>query len=442
MDSEMALALGRAVAAIFRNGGHRHRIVVGKDTRLSGYMLEQALASGICSMGADVCLVGPLPTPGIAFITRSMRADAGVVISASHNNYSDNGIKFFDRKGFKLPDDVERRMENLIEAGIPEDVRPTGEFIGKAVRVDDAVGRYIQFLKNTFPDNFTLEGFRVVVDCANGAGYKVAPAVLRELGASVVEIGASPNGLNINKDCGSLHPEKLCETTVNNKAHAGIALDGDADRVIMCDHKGRIVDGDVIMALCADFLNRQGKLTNSTLVATVMSNLALDVAMRERGINVVRTAVGDRYVIQAMRDGDYTFGGEQSGHMIFLRHNTTGDGILAALQVLGIMIHEGKSLADLSTILHPYPQVHKNITVSEKRDMESIPEIYTAIRDCERELGSKGRLVLRYSGTENIARVMVEGEKVSRVEEMAENLAGLISAHLGKNISGHGMSQS
>ena len=432
MDSEMALNLGRAVGAIFRNGGHRHRIVVGKDTRLSGYMLEQALASGICSMGADVCLVGPLPTPGIAFITRSMRADAGVVISASHNPFADNGIKFFDRDGYKLPDSVEERMERLIETGIPEEVRPTGRNIGKAVRIDDATGRYIQFLKSTFPQKYLLEGYRIVIDCANGAGYKVAPAVFRELGADVIKIGTSPDGLNINEGCGSLHPERMCAATVEHKAHVGIALDGDADRVIMCDENGEVVDGDVIMALCADHLKCQGRLTHNTLVATVMSNLALDFAMRDRGIQTVRTPVGDRYVIQAMREGNYTLGGEQSGHMIFLDHNTTGDGILGALQVLAIMIHQSRALSELKTILEPFPQVLLNVNVSEKRDLNSIPAISDAVQSCENELGAKGRLVLRYSGTENIARVMIEGEDKGRISEMASSIAGLVTQHLGQ----------
>ncbi len=430
MDSETALALGRAVAAIFRNGNHRHRIVVGKDTRLSGYMLEQALASGICSMGADVCFVGPLPTPGIAFITRSMRADAGVVISASHNHFADNGIKFFDRYGYKLPDDVEAEMERLVIEGVPESTRPTGEQVGKAQRIDDAQGRYIQFLKNTFPDQYLLDGFRLVVDCANGAGYKVAPSVFRELGATVIEIGCQPNGVNINECCGSLHPQKMCDAVVKHKAHAGIALDGDADRIIMCDEKGAAIDGDVIMALCADYLNRQGELASSTLVATVMSNLALDNSMRARGIDVVRTHVGDRYVLQAMREGGYTLGGEQSGHMIFLKHNTTGDGILAALQVLALMISEGRSLSELKNILEPFPQVLLNVRVAKKKDLRSIPEISRTIEHCERELGTQGRLVLRYSGTENIARVMVEGENKARIEEMASTIAQMITTHL------------
>jgi len=433
MDSETALALGRAVAAMFRNGGHRHRIVVGKDTRLSGYMIEQALASGICSMGADVCFVGPLPTPGIAFITRSMRADAGVVISASHNPYSDNGIKFFDRDGFKLADDIEDRIEELALSGIPENDRPTCENVGRAVRIDDAPGRYIQFLKNTFPRKYLLDGFRVVLDCANGASYKVAPAVFKELGATVIEVGTKPDGININNGCGSLHPKALCKAVVDNNAHVGIALDGDADRIIMCDEKGRVVDGDVIMALCADSLKRRDKLTNNTLVATIMSNLALDHAMQERGIKVVRTKVGDRYVINSMREGDFTLGGEQSGHMIFLKHNTTGDGILAGLQVMAIMMDENKPMSELSNILTPFPQVHKTVRVAEKREMDSIPALAKKIAACQSELGDTGRLVLRYSGTENIARVMVEGASQDRIQEMATSLAGLIDQHLGMN---------
>ena len=433
MDSEMALNLGRSIAAIFRNGTHRHRIVVGKDTRLSGYMLETALASGVCSMGADVCLVGPLPTPAIAFITRSMRADAGVVISASHNKFDDNGIKFFDREGFKLPDEYEIKMEEMILSGLTNIPRPTGNGIGKAVRIDDAAGRYIQFLKNTFPVKYLLDGFTIVVDCANGAGYRVAPAVFEELGARVIRIGVTPDGSNINQDCGSLHTDRLQEVVRQTGADCGIALDGDADRVIMCDEKGSIVDGDVLMAICADRWNRNGKLERNTLVATVMSNLALDYAMQKRGIQVVRTAVGDRYVIQGMRDGQYNLGGEQSGHLIFLDHNTTGDGILGALQVLAIMIQEGKPLSELKQILEPFPQVLFNVEVKEKRDFSVIPELTKAISRCERELGKKGRLVLRYSGTENIARIMIEGENPERIKDMASSLAGLISNHLGQN---------
>ena len=431
MDSEMALNLGRAAAKVFRKNGRRCRIVIGKDTRLSGYMIETALASGICSMGADVCLVGPLPTPGIAFITRSMRADAGVVISASHNSYDDNGIKFFDSYGFKLPDEVELKMENFILHGNMCEDRPTGERVGKALRIDDAGGRYIQFLKTTFPQHSLLEDFTLVVDCANGAGYKVAPAVFEELGARVIKIGTTPDGSNINKGCGSTDTARMQEVVRQTGADCGIALDGDADRVIMCDEKGEVVDGDALMAVCADRMRKNQTLSKNTLVATVMSNLALDHAMQKAGINVVRTAVGDRYVIQAMRDNDYNIGGEQSGHLIFLNHNTTGDGILGALQILSIMMQEGKKLSELKQILEPFPQVLVNLKVREKRDFSVIPEINKTISRCERELGSDGRLVIRYSGTENIARIMVEGKYQDRINEMANQLAGLISTHLG-----------
>ncbi len=431
MDPEMALNLGRAIAVIFKNGNHRNRIVVGKDTRISGYMLETALASGICSMGADVCLVGPIPTPGIAFITRSMRADAGVVISASHNRYDDNGIKFFDREGFKLPDDYELKMEDIILNRMGDIPRPTGNGVGKALRIDDAGGRYIQFLKDSFPQRYLLDGFTMVLDCANGAGYRIGPAVFEELGAKVIKMGTSPDGVNINDKCGSLHTEKLQEMVRQTGADCGIALDGDADRVIMCDEKGQIVDGDVLMAICADRWNKNGRLERNTLVATVMSNLALDQVMHKRGIQVVRTSVGDRYVIAAMREGQYNLGGEQSGHMIFLDYNTTGDGILGALQMLAIMIQEGKKLSELKEILNPFPQVLINVEVKEKRDFSVIPDISKAVSRIERELGKNGRLVIRYSGTENIARIMIEGENPDRIRDMASQLAGLISTHLG-----------
>lgn len=433
MDSEMALSLGRAIAALFKNGGHRHRIVIGKDTRLSGYMIETALASGICSMGADVMLVGPLPTPGIAFITRSMRADAGVVISASHNRFDDNGIKFFDKDGFKLADEKELWMEEFIAEGRSGAMRPVGEGIGKAWRIDDAGGRYVQFLKGAFPHHQTLEGVRLVVDCAHGAGYKVAPAAFQELGAEVIEIGTRPDGININSDCGSLKPERMCELTRRMRANAGIALDGDADRVIMCDERGNVVDGDVIMALAAHDLKERGKLKDNTLVATIMSNLALDRAMEDRGIKVIRTRVGDRYVIEAMREGGYTMGGEQSGHLIFLDKNTTGDGVMGALQVLAIMQRSGKPLSDLAKIFDPYPQVKVDVEVLRKCAFDKIPEIAKTVDAYRGELGGEGRLVLRYSGTENIARVMIEGEDPKRIGNMAADIAGLIHAHLGDN---------
>ncbi len=434
MDSEMALGLGRAVAALFRSGGHKHKIVVGKDTRLSGYMLETALASGVCSMGADVMLVGPLPTPGIAFIARSMRADAGVVISASHNPFDDNGIKFFDRDGFKLPDELELEMEEFIRNGMSGVLRPTGIEIGRAHRIDDAAGRYIQFLKGTFPNALTLDGMRLVVDCANGAGYRVAPAVFTELGAEVIELGTHPDGININEECGSLHTERLGEIVRKVHANAGIALDGDADRVIMCDEKGDIIDGDVIMALAAIDKKSRGVLNKNTLVATIMSNLALDRALRDRGIDVVRTKVGDRYVINAMREGGFNLGGEQSGHLIFLNHNTTGDGIMGALNVLAIMLREERTLSELARVFEPYPQVRVDIEVLRKREFTEIPEIAHALKSFQGELGEGGRLLLRYSGTENIARVMVEGADHCRIRTMANDLAGMIKSYLGSDI--------
>jgi len=434
MGPEMALDLGRAVGALFKNGGHRHRIVIGKDTRLSGYMLETALASGVCSMGVDVWLVGPLPTPGIAFIARSMRADAGVVISASHNRFEDNGIKFFDRDGFKLADELELRMEETVRSGIAPERLATGSEIGKAHRIDDADGRYIQFLKGHFPHRLSLDGLRLVVDCANGAGYRVAPTVFQELGAEVIELGTDPDGTNINDGCGSLHPDRMRELVVRMQANAGIALDGDADRVIMCDERGAIVDGDVIMALAAYDMKRRGKLRKDTCVATVMSNLALDRVMRENGINVVRTQVGDRYVIDEMRRNGYNLGGEQSGHLIFLDHNTTGDGIMGALNVLAAMQRQQRPLSELARIYEPYPQVRMDVAVARKTDFSHIPEIATIVDSIRGELGGDGRLVLRYSGTENIARVMVEGENQHRIRDMAEDLAGLIRNHLGPDI--------
>ncbi|MBN1282519.1 MAG: phosphoglucosamine mutase [Proteobacteria bacterium] len=431
MDSGTALALGRAAAILFARAGHRQRIVVGKDTRLSGYMIETALASGICSAGADVWLVGPLPTPGIAFIARSMRADAGAVISASHNPFDDNGIKFFDSDGFKLPDELELRMEETVLRGGGAPAGPTGASIGKAHRIDDAAGRYIQYLKGHFPGELTLLGLRLVVDCANGAGYRVAPTVFQELGAEVIEIGTRPDGLNINQGCGSLHPERMCGLVRRMKANAGIALDGDADRVIMCDEKGSVVDGDVIMALAALDRKRRGKLARDTLVATVMSNLALDRVMREHGIEVRRTKVGDRYVIDEMRGGGFNLGGEQSGHLIFLDHNTTGDGIMGALNVLAIMLREQRPLSELAKIFEPYPQVRVDVRVQRKVDFGRIPALATALESYRGELGREGRLLVRYSGTEDIARVMVEGSDRGRIRLMANELAGLIGEHLG-----------
>jgi phosphoglucosamine mutase len=431
MTAEIALKLGRAVAYLVRSGPHRHRIVIGKDTRLSGYMLEQAIASGISSMGVDVMLCGPLPTPGIAFITQSMRADAGVVISASHNPYQDNGIKFFSRDGFKLPDDMEREIEKLV-LGEPGDgsgtaefhaLRPTATRIGKATRIDDAAGRYVVFLKSLFPKDLTLDGMTIAVDCAHGAAYKVAPAVFVELGAMVVPLNVKPDGKNINDGCGAVHPEAMARAIAKKGAQLGLALDGDADRVILADERGRIVDGDAIMAVVGRDLMRQKLLAKKTVVATVMSNIGLERALEEGGGRVVRTPVGDRYVVEEMRRCGYNFGGEQSGHLIFLDHVTTGDGICAALNLLAIMQREQKPLSELARCFEPVPQAQLNVAIGQKRPLESLPEVGAAIRSVEKALGHEGRVLVRFSGTENKARVLVEGPDAKRIAGYAERIA-------------------
>jgi phosphoglucosamine mutase len=432
MTTEMAMQIGRAAAYVFKESNRRHRIVIGKDTRLSGYMIENALSAGICSMGVDVLLVGPLPTPGIAYITASMRADAGVVISASHNAFQDNGIKFFYSDGFKLPDDVEMRIEELIESGRIDSLRPIATEVGRAARIDDAKGRYIVFLKSTFPKEFDLTGLRIVVDCANGAAYKVAPAVLRELGAEVIALGVDPDGTNINSGCGSLYPQVIREKVRELRADIGIALDGDADRVIICDEFGNEVDGDHIMAICALDMIKQEKLKKNTLVATVMSNMGLDIALRNAGGAVVKTAVGDRYVVEEMRRGGYNLGGEQSGHMIFLDHNTTGDGTLSALQVLAVMRRTGKPLSELAQCMVSLPQVLLNVRVSERKDIMTIPEIEQRVREVEGLLGDQGRILIRYSGTEPLLRVMIEGNDTLEITTWAREIITLVDRHLGE----------
>ena len=432
MTTEMAMQLGRAAAFVFKNGGkRRHRVVIGKDTRLSGYMIENALVAGICSMGVDVLIVGPLPTPGIAFLTSSMRADAGVVISASHNPYQDNGIKFFSNTGYKLQDELELQIEDLIINHRLDELRPIADEVGKAYRISDAIGRYVVFLKNSFPKDLDLQGLRIVLDCAHGAGYKVAPAVLTELGAEVVPIGVNPNGTNINEGCGSMHPEVMAEKVREYRADLGIALDGDADRVIFVDEKGATVDGDHIMALCGTELIKSGQLKKKTVVATVMSNMGLDIAMKRAGGQVVKTAVGDRYVVEEMLKNGYNLGGEQSGHMIFLDHNTTGDGILSALQVLAIIQRSGKPLSELAQVMTSLPQVLVNVKVRKKSDLTKIKPIKEVMDQVDSELGENGRLLVRYSGTEALLRVMIEGENQSRIETMAEQVAGVVREHLG-----------
>jgi phosphoglucosamine mutase len=424
MTPEMALRLGRAIAYLAAQGKSRQvRVLIGKDTRLSGYLFETAMASGICAMGGRVMLCGPIPTPAVAQLTQSMRADAGVVISASHNPYADNGIKIFGPDGYKLPDAEEREIERLMETTALDEPRVTGANIGSAVKLEDSRGRYVVFCKNTFPTKLTLDGVRIVVDAAHGAAYRVAPAVFGELGADVVALGCKPNGKNINRDCGALHPEHVVSEVVRRGAAIGIALDGDADRVIVVDEKGKVVDGDAIMALCALRMLRRDLLPKRTIVTTVMSNLGLERAIRGAGGRLVRTAVGDRYVVEAMRGGGYSFGGEQSGHLIFLDHATTGDGIVAALQVLAVMLEEGKPLSELaSAAMQRVPQVLENATFSMRLPLEAMDRTRKAMNRIEKELGDRGRLLVRWSGTEPKLRVMVEGEDLSAISGYAQEI--------------------
>lgn len=434
MTTEMAMQIGRAAAHIFKKDGdtRRHRIVIGKDTRLSGYMIENALVAGICSMGVDVLLVGPLPTPGIANITSSMRADAGVVISASHNPFQDNGIKFFSRDGVKLPDATELAIEELIFSKNIDSFRPIATEVGKAYRIDDAAGRYIVFLKNAFPKELDLAGMKIVLDCANGAAYKVAPAVFQELGAEVITLGNKPNGTNINAGCGSLYPDVISEAVRANGADLGIALDGDADRVIFVDEFGNEVDGDHIMAICATDLLKRRKLKKNTLVATVMSNMGLDIAIRNAGGKIVKTGVGDRYVVEEMFKNGYNFGGEQSGHLIFLDYNTTGDGIQSALQVLAIMRRKARRLSELAQVMTALPQVLVNVRVKKKKDITTFPEVAALIADIEGKLNDEGRILIRYSGTEPLLRIMIEGVDSEEIQAWAEEIAGLVRARIGE----------
>ena len=431
MTGEMAIQIGRATAYLFRNTKGKHRIVLGKDTRLSGYMLETALASGICSMGADVLLVGPLPTPGIAFVTVDMRADAGVVISASHNPFYDNGIKIFAGNGFKLPDELEQTIEELIFSGKLKGLRPTGIEVGKAFRIDDAAGRYAVFLKHTFPEQLTLEGLKIAVDCAHGAAYRVAPTVLEELGAEVVCVGVEPDGKNINLNCGSLHPEVISRLVVEQGADLGLTVDGDADRVVFVDNTGRVIDGDHVMAICALDMMQEGTLNKKTLVATVMSNMGLEVVLKDAGGTMVRAPVGDRYVVEEMLNGEYNLGGEQSGHIVFLDYNTTGDGMLTALQVLAIMQKKEVPLAELAKVMVPFPQTLRNIQVKNKKDFSQIPQIQRMIKECQKELGERGRILLRYSGTEPVLRIMIEGENEQTIVRMADAMAETVQKALG-----------
>jgi phosphoglucosamine mutase len=407
-------------------------VVIGKDTRISGYMLETALASGLCSMGVDVLLCGPLPTPAISNLTVSMRADAGAVISASHNPYQDNGIKFFSGDGFKLPDQVESEIEDLIANDKLHHLRPTATSIGKAVRIDDAAGRYIVYAKNTFPRHLTLEGLTIVVDCAHGAAYRVAPAVLQELGAKVIIIGNEPDGRNINRGFGALHPQTMCKVVKKTGADLGVALDGDADRLIVSDEKGNIVDGDAVMAICGLDLLRRKELPKKTVVATVMSNLGLDQCMAKAGGRVVRTRVGDRYVVEELRRNGYAFGGEQSGHLIFLQHATTGDGTVAALALLAVMQESQKPISQLAKCMEVFPQAQLGLLVSSKPELGSLAGVMRAIRDAEKKLGSQGRVLVRYSGTEPKVRVLVEGPDQKVIDRFANQIGAELKKAIGE----------
>jgi phosphoglucosamine mutase len=395
-------------------------------------MLETALASGIVSMGADVVLVGPMPTPGVAFLTRSMRADAGVVISASHNPYQDNGIKFFSCDGFKLPDEVEARMEEIIFNETTDQSRPTASEIGKAFRLPDAVGRYNVFLKNSFPRHLTLEGLKIVVDCGHGAAYKVVPEVLSELGAEVLPIGVQPDGENINRRCGALFPETAREVLLHERADFAVSLDGDADRAMFIDETGDILDGDQVLAIAALDMQQKGILKGSGVVATVMSNLGLELALRNAGLEVVRTQVGDRYVVEKMLAGSYNLGGEQSGHIFFLDHNTTGDGAITCLQMLALMVETRKKLSELKCVMTRLPQILVNIHVKEKKDFSTMPKVSQKIAEVERTLAGRGRVLVRYSGTELLARIMLEGEDEKKISAMANAIADEIRAEVGR----------
>ncbi len=431
MTAEMALDIGRAAAHVCTSPSRRRRrIVIGKDTRISGYMLENALTAGICSMGADVLLVGPMPTPGIAFITRSMRADAGIVISASHNPYQDNGIKIFSRDGYKLPDAEEDRIERLITSGEIRAIRPKSEEIGKVRRINDAVGRYIVFCKDTFPEDLSIEGLKIVLDCANGATYRVAPTIFEELGAQVTALHCEPNGLNINDRCGSQHTEDLAAAVRAEGAAIGLAFDGDGDRLIAVDDEGREITGDHILAICGRMYKERGRLRNNLVISTVMSNFGFLVALRQLGIGHAAAKVGDRYVLEMMKDTGAVLGGEPSGHVIFHDLHTTGDGIVTALQLLAAMRTSGQPLSELARLVAMSPQKLVNVAVRDTPPLETVPAIRKAVASAEKELGDRGRVLVRYSGTQCLCRVMVEGPTEEMTERLARTLAEAVAKAL------------
>jgi phosphoglucosamine mutase len=426
MTAELALKVGMAAGREFNRGEHRHRVVIAKDTRLSGYMIENALTAGFLSVGMNVYLVGPMPTPAVGMLTRSMRADLGVMISASHNAYQDNGIKLFGPDGYKLSDAIEKSIEERMDNGLGDGLAPA-EGIGRAKRIDDAQGRYIEYVKRTFPKELSLEGLKIVIDCAHGAGYVVGPIILWELGAEVIPMGVEPNGFNINQECGSTHPQALAERVVKEGAHLGLALDGDADRLVMCDEKGQLIDGDQMMAMVAKRWAQTGALKGDGIVSTHMANLGLERFLQAQKLKLHRTQVGDRYVVEAMRTWGFNVGGEPSGHIILGDYSTTGDGLLAALQALAVLIEDGRPLSEAGKVFTPVPQILKNVRYNGTDPLQA-ESVKSAIASAENELGTRGRVLIRKSGTEPLIRIMVEGEDESRIRSMADELAGVIAA--------------
>ena len=432
MTAETALKLGRAFSYVFKQEDRPHRFIIGKDTRLSGYLLENALASGICAMGNDVMLVGPLPTPAIAFITRSLRADAGIVISASHNPYQDNGIKFFSHKGTKLSDEIESQIEKLVYSDELSSTKPKADAIGKAFRIDDAAGRYVEFVKNSLPKGMDFTGLKIVIDCANGADYKVAPAVFKELGADLIVIGDKPNGVNINKDCGSLYPEVTAMKIKEHNADIGFAFDGDGDRVIVIAENGDILDGDHILAIAALYLKETKQLEKNTVVTTVMANMGLDKVLIDNDIKLVKTGVGDRKVMESMNKLGSILGGEQSGHIIFKDYNSTGDGLITAVQMVKIMLEKKKKISELASVLPKFPQYIQNIRVKTKTLLSSVKEIIEEKEKVESILGDNGRILMRYSGTEPVIRIMIESMKEFNIHDLTNDLILAVKNNLNK----------
>jgi phosphoglucosamine mutase len=429
MTAETALKVGMAAGCLFTRGDHRHTVVIGKDTRLSGYMLEPALTAGFISMGMDVIMVGPMPTPAVAMLTRSLRADLGVMISASHNAYQDNGIKLFGPGGYKLSDQTEADIEDLVEGGVSEAMADSSN-LGRAKRLDDAEGRYIEFAKNTFPKGLRLDGMKIVIDCAHGAAYKVAPAALWELGADVIRLGVTPDGFNINKDCGSTSTELMCQKVVETGAHIGIALDGDADRVMISDEFGKLVDGDQIMGMIADSWRRAGRLQGGGLVSTVMSNLGLEHYLKKIGLSLIRTQVGDRYVVQHMREHGFNVGGEQSGHIILNDYNTTGDGLIAALEVLAVIVRSKQTTSEVCRVFEPLPQLLRNVRFTGTPPLEN-EDVVAAVEMGENQLQGTGRLLIRKSGTEPLIRVMAEGEDEALIAQIVDDICSAVEAASG-----------